>query len=252
MVKWAWSTGTDWAASLNRLDATSIGTSPKPPPIWLVRPTRQSNPARALGTVRPHYWRHDPAASVRTAAAHGFRPHCEFLHPRASPTASSRLVTLIPSPLWPIDEAKSLSSSFPRSHPLLCSTCRCHCRQTTSTSITGAAPSSPTSTPRVVTWHRAAGRQATPWSEPMPSPSTSVSTSLRADCSGPHRCSLGLPPHRAHLTGISNCMNNRLMDPSPVPPSGRSCATVSNHVGSDSSSTGDQIKFHAPPACSSA
>jgi hypothetical protein len=35
--------------------------------------------------------------------------------PRAPPAASSRTVTLIPSPLWPIDEAKSLFSSFARS-----------------------------------------------------------------------------------------------------------------------------------------
>jgi hypothetical protein len=115
MVKWARSTGTDRAASLNRLEATSTGAGPEPPPTWPTRPTRQSETACALGVFRPHYWRHDPAASVRTAAAHGFRPCCEFPRPHVPPTASSRLVTLIPSPLWPIDEEKSLSSSFPRS-----------------------------------------------------------------------------------------------------------------------------------------
>jgi hypothetical protein len=140
MVKWARSTGTDRAASLNRLEATSTGAGPEPPPTWPTRPTRQSETACALGVFRPHYWRHDPAASVRTAAAHGFRPCCEFPRPHVPPTASSRLVTLIPSPLWPIDEAKSHSSSFPRSHPLRCSTCRCRCWKTTSTSITRAAP----------------------------------------------------------------------------------------------------------------
>jgi hypothetical protein len=43
------------------------------------------------------------------------RPRYGFLRPLAPPTASSRPVTLIPSPLWPIDEEKSLSSSFPHS-----------------------------------------------------------------------------------------------------------------------------------------
>jgi hypothetical protein len=41
-------------------------------------------------------------------AAHGFTAL-----PRAPPTASSCPVTLIPSLLWPIDEVKSLSYSFP-------------------------------------------------------------------------------------------------------------------------------------------
>jgi hypothetical protein len=106
--------------------------------------------------------------------------------------------------------------------------------------------------PRVVPWHRAAGRQATPWSEPMSSPSAFVSTSPWTGRSGPHRCILGLPPHHTHLTGISNRVNSRLMDPSLVPPSGRSCVTAGNHVGSDYSSTSDQIEFHAHPACPSA
>jgi hypothetical protein len=32
----------------------------------------------------------------------------------------------------------------------------------------------------------------------------------------PRRCILGLPPHRAHLTGISDRADNRLMEPSSV------------------------------------
>jgi hypothetical protein len=68
----------------------------------------------------------------------------------------------------------------------------------------------------------------------------------------PRQCILGPPHHCAHLTGISNRANSRLMDPSPAPPSGRSCTSASNHVGWDSSSTSDQIEFHAPLARPSA
>jgi hypothetical protein len=50
------------------------------------------------------------------------RPRFTLSRPRARPTASSHPITLIPSPLWPIDEAKSLSSSFSCSAPSLAPT----------------------------------------------------------------------------------------------------------------------------------
>jgi hypothetical protein len=42
----------------------------------------------------------------------------------------------------------------------------------------------------------------------------------------PRWCILGLPPHRAHLTGISNHVGSRLMDPAPETSSVRPPATV--------------------------
>jgi hypothetical protein len=60
-----------------------------------VRPTRQSDPTRALGAVRPRRQHHDPAASIRTVVASGFRPHRGFSCPRAPPTTSGRPYPLV-------------------------------------------------------------------------------------------------------------------------------------------------------------
>jgi hypothetical protein len=257
MVKWAWSTGTDRTASLNRLEATSTGAGPKLPPIWPMSSTQQSDPMRALGALRARHRRHDPTASVRTTVTHGFWPRYGFPHPRAPPTASSRPVTLIPSPLWPIDEAKSLSSSFPHSLALTCSSALLAVAATDEPPRQ-ASPEPPRhlllrrparcpvielSAAKQLPGVRQCHRRPPLWA---PHRGQAAPVHLR-----PCRCILGLPPHRAHLADISNRANRRLMDPSAAPPSGRSCAAVINHIGWDSSSTGDQIEFHAPPVCPS-
>jgi hypothetical protein len=53
-VNWAWATSQCSPARHIWHKATSTRIGPRPPPIWAARPTRESNPARALDAVRPH------------------------------------------------------------------------------------------------------------------------------------------------------------------------------------------------------
>jgi hypothetical protein len=112
---------------------------------------------------------------------------------RASLVTTGRVRRPSPYPLRDIvEEAKSTCFSSPSQR---CFFLRCGSK------CQAATDSAPSTAPRAVLLN---GRRA-------PHHGQAYSIHLR-----PRRCILGLPPHRAHLVGISNRADSCLMEPSPV------------------------------------